>query len=93
MAAAVHNVLGEGTPVLERSVNYNNLSPAAMAELSDLAHRRGMEMLQELNARGLQLQRQDSGQPGASHRFNFGIYLFAEDQGTASSEEPDDDQS
>lgn len=80
VATAVHNMLGEEPPFLERSVNYNNLNPAAVAELNQLAQRRGMEMLQEVNARALQLQQEQSGQPEASHRFNFGLYVFSEDQ-------------
>ncbi|MDX2169072.1 MAG: DUF6502 family protein [Deltaproteobacteria bacterium] len=78
LAAAVHNVLGEPAPFPERSVNYNRLSPASVAELSELARRRGMEVLQELNARALALQQRDTGQAEARLRFNFGLYLFNE---------------
>lgn len=87
-AAAVHNVLGEARPFLERSVNYNNLSPESVAELDELGRRRGMEVLQELNARALQLQQRDAHGPTASWRFNLGVYLFSEDQTTPT--EPDD---
>jgi hypothetical protein len=87
IAAAVHNMLGEEPPLLERSVNYNNLSPAAIAELRELAQRRGMEALQEINARALHLQQAQSGQPEASHRFNFGIYVFSEDQAAPSGDD------
>jgi hypothetical protein len=80
LAAAVHNMLGEGERLLERSLGYNNLSSAAVTELTELAQRRGMEILQELNARALVLQRRDSGTPGASNRFNLGLYLFTEDE-------------
>jgi hypothetical protein len=92
VAAAVHNVLGQPQPFLERSVNYNNLKPAAVTELTELAKRRGMEVLQELNARALQLQQRDSGQPDASHRVNFGVYLFAEDESPAPEEKTDDER-
>lgn len=87
VAAAVHNMLGSGAPLLERSVNYNNLSPEAVAELKALAGERGMEVLRELNARALELQRRDAGQSSASHRVNFGVYFYSEDQ-TA----PDDEE-
>jgi len=92
VAAAVHNMLGKPEPFLERSVNYNNLSPAAVKELTELAQQRGMQVLQELNARALQLQRLDSGQPGASHRINFGLYLFTEDEAVDAAAEPEDDR-
>ena len=79
VAAAVHNILGGGAPFLERSVNYNNLSPEAVAELTKLAQVRGMEILRELNSRALRLQQRDSGKDEASHRLNVGLYLFTQD--------------
>jgi hypothetical protein len=90
-AAAVHNMLGQPAPFLERSVNYNNLRRETVAELVELGRRRGMEVLQELNARALELQRRDAGRPDASWRFNLGIYLYDEDQ--AAPDEPDENQS
>jgi hypothetical protein len=89
LAAVVHNMLGEAEPFFERSVNYNNLSSAARTELVDLAKQRGMEVLQELNARALRLQQRDAGQPDASHRFNLGLYVFTEDQAVPAAEEPE----
>src|SRR4029079_4143777 len=68
LAAAVHNMLAEAVPFLDRSVNYTQLTTAAVAEPTELAQRRGTELLQELNARALQLQRRDAGTPAASHR-------------------------
>lgn len=92
VAAAVHNMLGKPEPFLERSVHYNNLSAAAVAELSELAKVRGMQVLKELNARALRCQQRDSGTPGASQRMNFGVYLFSEDEAAPiSAEKPDDD--
>jgi hypothetical protein len=90
VAAAVHNMLGEPVPFLDRSVNYNNLTADAVAELTELARRRGLEVLQELNARGLAMQQQSAGRLEASNRFNFGLYLFSEDQAPAGDDEPDD---
>ena len=87
IAAAVHNMLGQGPPFFERSVNYNNLTEADVAELRELAQRRGMELLQELNTRASELQRRVSGTPGASHRVNVGVYLFAEDEAPPASSE------
>jgi hypothetical protein len=85
VASAVHNMLGEPTPLLERSVSYNNLSPEAAAELHELARQRGMEVLKELNVRAMTLQQRDSGKSNASHRMNFGVYFFREEE--ASSDE------
>ncbi|MBX3026838.1 hypothetical protein KF840_18170 [bacterium] len=90
IAAAAHNLLGEPPPFLDRSVNYNHLTPESVAELSELARRRAMEVLQELNARALELQQRDGHGPTASWRFNLGVYLFREDQTPTdeSSDEP-----
>lgn len=91
VAAAVHNMLGEQRPFFERSVHYNNLNAAAVAELTELANLRGMQVLQELNAHALRLQQQISGTPGASHRINIGLYLFTEDESETPAQETDDD--
>jgi hypothetical protein len=90
LAASVHNVLGEADPFLERSVNYGKLTPDAVRELTELAQRRGSELLQELNARALQLQQRDAGAPQATQRFNFGVYLFSEEP-AVDSDEPSSD--
>lgn len=92
LAAAVHNMLGEPKPFMERSVNYNDLTAAAVAELTELAERRGMEVLQELNARALRLQQQSAKQADASNRFNFGLYLFSEPRAPQADDDPNDDQ-
>jgi hypothetical protein len=85
--AAVSNMLGAGEPLLERSVSYNNLSDAAVDELNTMARQRGMQVLQELNARALQLQQRDSGEPDARHRMSFGVYFFRERQPAEDSED------
>jgi hypothetical protein len=91
LAAAVHNMLGEPVPFLDRSVNYTHLTSASVEELIQLAQQRGIEVLQEVNARALQLQGRDGGEPGASHRFNFGVYVYSEPQQPAGDDDPDDE--
>lgn len=91
IATAVNNVLGEDEPRLERSVSYNNLSIEAVAELNTLARQRGMQVLQELNTRAMQLQQRDSGRPEATRRMSFGVYFFQEQQ-PAGNEDGDDEQ-
>ena len=61
-------------------MNYNNLSRAAVAELTELAQRRGMEAAAGAQRARAAAAAADSGQPGASQRINFGLYLFAEDE-------------
>lgn len=73
---AVHNVLGPGAPRLERSVFYEGLSEQSVAELAELAHRRGMETLVELNRRAKELQEQDTARGVGMLRMNFGLYFY-----------------
>jgi hypothetical protein len=87
LAAAVHNVLGRPLPFLERSVCYNELSRESVDELSRMAEQRGMQVLQELNARALELQQRDATRQDATQRINFGVYLFNEEESDRPEEE------
>lgn len=78
-AAAVSNMLGAAAPFFERSVHYTGLSREAVAELTEAARARGMEVLRELNAHALRLQERDGDRAEATHRWNAGLYLFSED--------------
>lgn len=80
VAAAVHNVLGEGDPFFERGTAYDQLRPGSVAELRALAADKGMEALREVNRRAMQLQGEDAGHPEATRRMNFGAYFFTEDE-------------
>lgn len=80
VAAAVHNVLGEPHPFLERSVCYDGLSEESVRELERMSRERGMRVLQEVNARALQLQQQDSKREDATRRVNFGVYFYEEEE-------------
>jgi hypothetical protein len=80
LAAAVHNVLGEPHPFLERSVCYDGLSQESVQELKRTAEQRGMQVLQEINARALELQQRDSERKDATQRMNFGVYCFDEEE-------------
>ncbi len=78
-AAAVHNLLGEQPPWLERCVYYDSLSPASVARLHAEAHELGMQVLQALSRSAVAGQRADQGsEADATHRFTFGIYFFSE---------------
>jgi hypothetical protein len=79
VAAAAHNLLGDGAPFLERSMQCGRLSAESVAELDALARTRGVELLRELNARALELQERDAGKPDATRRVNVGIYAFNDD--------------
>jgi len=75
-AAATHNVLGAGEPLLERSVHYDALSEESIRELAALSEKGGMEAIQELNRRAIELEERDAGRTSDKHRFTFGVYFF-----------------
>jgi len=79
VAAAAHNLTGRKPAFLERSVYYPGLSKASAAELAKLAARVGMEALQAVNRRALELKRRDAADENASQRMNFGVYFYEAD--------------
>jgi hypothetical protein len=77
LAAAVHNLSGGTPPMLERSVFYDQLSEASVAELRSLAGDLAMHAIQALNRRAIELERGDLEQArAADQRINFGAYFF-----------------
>ena len=78
VAAGAHNLRGGAPPFLDRSVYYDRLSPSSVAELRALAERTGMDAVQAVNRRALELQEADRERSDARERVNFGIYCFDE---------------
>ncbi len=76
LAAAAHNLLAEGNPLLERSVHYSDLTPDSAEMLAEAAERVGMEALLSINRMALDLAAKDKGQESATRRVNFGLYFF-----------------
>jgi len=76
-AAAVHNVLGQGAPFMERSVHYDAMVPASVAQLSELAERAGMQAALTVNRKAIDLEERDAASPDAKQRITFGIYFYA----------------
>jgi hypothetical protein len=76
IAAASHNLLGEGNPQLERSVHYSALTPDSAAKIADAAQKAGMEALLEINRMALELAAHDKGKENATRRINFGLYFY-----------------
>jgi len=75
LAAAGHNLSGEGAPLLERSVYYDGLTEESVTELAELSEKLGMETLQAVNSRALKLQRRDTKR-GGRLLMNFWAYFF-----------------
>lgn len=87
LAAIAHNLSGVGSPLLERSVYYGALSPESVRELAQLAEKHGMQTLQILNRRAMELQSADRGKAAAQQRMRLGVYFFH-----APDEKPDADE-
>jgi hypothetical protein len=77
LAAIAHNLLGIAPPFLERCTYYGQLTDASVAELSKLAHDVGMQALQAVNRRAMELQARDRDKGDARHRMNFGVYFYS----------------
>jgi len=90
IAAGAHNLLGEGRPFVERSVYYGDLTPESVRELAALSEAEGMQALQVVNRRALELQQRDRGSAGARRRMNFGIYFYDSEIADASDGGDDD---
>lgn len=78
-AAAVHNVLGLGPPLMERSVHHEGLSPASVQMLAELSEQWGMKALLAVNKAAMKAQAQDRADPGFAEpgqRFTLGVYFY-----------------
>jgi len=80
LAAGAHNLLGEGTPFLDRSVFYDDLSAESATELAAFAREKGAETIRHVNRFALRLQEADRGRSDATHRMTFGSYFYSVDE-------------
>jgi hypothetical protein len=82
-AAAVHNLLGEGVPFMERSVHYNALSPASVTRLAKLSEQMGMKALLAVNRAAREAEAEDlaaaqaAGEAAPSERITLGVYFYS----------------
>lgn len=77
-AAAAHNLLAEGIPLMERSVHYDALSLASVETLRVLAEKDGMKALKALNREAAKLEADDASDPAPKNRITFGVYFYTE---------------
>ncbi|HET8705151.1 MAG TPA: DUF6502 family protein [Pseudomonadales bacterium] len=82
IAAADHNLQGGAPPMFDRSVYYNNLSPASIEEISQLANEQASALLKVVNVIAREKQRQDHTDPASKQRFNLGVFYWVEKQPT-----------
>ena len=76
VGTSVHNLMGEGTPLLERAVYYDKLTAAGVAHLAVRAREIGTEALLTFNREALAQADKDAGQPDADRRMALGLYYF-----------------
>jgi hypothetical protein len=76
IAASVANITGPTPRFLERAVHYDGLSRDLAERLEARAREIAMEALQQANREAHAACETD---PGGSHRWNFGLYVYAED--------------
>ncbi len=77
VAAAVENVLASEPPFFERAVHYEGVSRETADAMLDLSRRVAQDALQRVNREAQAAYARD---PGGSWRWNFGLYLFREDE-------------
>lgn len=93
LSASVHNLAGEKPPYFDRSVYYDELSPASIAELTEMANQLGMEALIRINERALALQTADRKSADARYRMNFGIFNYNQEYTDSQNKPGDEDES
>ncbi|KAA0124471.1 hypothetical protein CIW48_06790 [Methylobacterium sp. P1-11] len=86
IAAAVANIVGDAPRFLERAVHYDGLSKDLATKLEARAREIAMEALQQANREAHAACQTD---PGGTHRWNFGLYIYTE---AAPSAQPADER-
>jgi hypothetical protein len=93
-AAAVHNLLGDGTPFMERSVHYDRLTPDSVQKLAALSEKLGMQTLLAINKAAMEAEETDrlvnakTDAASPDQRFTLGLYFYS-----TGAEEPNEDDS
>ncbi|WP_298966894.1 DUF6502 family protein [uncultured Methylobacterium sp.] len=85
IAAAVANILDDKPRFLERAVHYDGLSPDLARRLEARAREIAMAALQEANREAHAACEAD---PGGDARWNFGVYVYAEEAPAAPRPDP-----
>lgn len=78
LAAGVHNLAGGRPAWLERSVYYDELSPAGVNALLARSEQLSMQVLQEINREGMAREASDPPKPGQRMRMRLGVFFYAE---------------
>jgi hypothetical protein len=76
LAAATHNLMQSGTPMLEQSVFADDLCPESVTAMNALARQIWLRAFQEVVRDATLLIEQDRGQRGADQRVRIGMYFY-----------------
>lgn len=76
VAAAVHNVLALGPPMLEQSVFADALTPQSIDRIGSLARKAWARALHDVVKEATALSARDQDQAEADQRFRLGMYFF-----------------
>lgn len=87
IAAATHNLSGQQSRFFERSVYYDQISKESVKLLDDMSRELGMQSLQAVNRKALELQTGDESSGKTGQRMNFGIYFYSESTDTNDDEQ------
>ena len=77
MAASVENILEDQVRHLDRCIYYNNLKPESIEKLQQYAEQETMKTIKQINQKARQMQKRDSGKPGATFRFDYGAFFYS----------------
>lgn len=78
MAAAVHNLLDQTPPFIDRSLVFEKLSSKSVEELRTLATELGMRALQTVYKRARALEKIDAKRFDIDMQISFGVYFFSQ---------------
>lgn len=76
IAAAAHNLKGDGVPMLEQGVFADGLRPQSADALGALARRIWAKAFREMAIEATKLNQKDHGQPNADRRVRLGMYYY-----------------
>lgn len=88
-SAAVHNLTVEGAPFFERSVHYDALTEAGVAQLREAVSDEGMRALMSFNTLASRLEARDSAAPAPRQRITVGLYFYSEPSADPTGKEND----
>ena len=86
IASGAHNLAGNEPPLFDRAVYYDRLKPESIEELRQMATKKSVELLIEINQRASELAARDRQDGDGGYRFTLGAFFFSAptgDQGPA----------